>query len=459
MLEERATNAAGAVVGEFRFDYQSQWGDWKRVATRYVHDDHLGSAGLVTNADGAEVDRVAYDPWGRARDPSDWSAYVADSATDDIPVGFTGHQAELDGGLINMRGRMYDPRLGRFMSVDPVVENAINAQTWNSYSYVQNRPLTAVDPTGLGSNDGGGGPSEGDIAKAAENAGTPGEGQCSQGESGGVKVTVCAEGAVPPPTEPMAEVAGPIGGAYWGVGDGSGIGMRGSTMLQELEQLQQLAAVQHALEEHAYQVALGNSCSGGRCTTRGLEQKTVQQAMAGAFALTQALDVASETALDVGVLLGNPYAVGASIALYAADEAAGLHDEQNAEWADLVERAGQGDDEAFEELVWKIGSSRLPGRTKGPKAKVNKLKAHPDAHGPHSTFKRDPATGKVTGHAEWDAAGNPVKRTDVTGRAHGPVKTPHTHEYGAPNVNSRTGKSYPGKEVRVRPATCDEIPK
>jgi RHS repeat-associated protein len=88
----------------------------------------------------------------------------------------------------------------------------------------------------------------------------------------------------------------------------------------------------------------------------------------------------------------------------------------------------------------------------------NNLKADKTADGPHTTFKRDPQTGKVTGHAEWDAQGNPVKRTDVTGADHGPVKTPHTHEYGPPNVDPKTGTSYPGNEVRVRPATPDEIP-
>jgi hypothetical protein len=88
-----------------------------------------------------------------------------------------------------------------------------------------------------------------------------------------------------------------------------------------------------------------------------------------------------------------------------------------------------------------------------------KLKPEPASQGPHTTFKRDPETGKVTSHAEWDALGNPVKRTDVTGSAHGPVKTPHTHEYSPPNVNPATGKSYPGNEIRVRPATPDEIPR
>jgi hypothetical protein len=90
---------------------------------------------------------------------------------------------------------------------------------------------------------------------------------------------------------------------------------------------------------------------------------------------------------------------------------------------------------------------------------ANKLRPDPAAQGPHTTFKRDPQTGRVTGHAEWDAAGNPVKRTDVTGAAHGPVKTPHTHEYGPPNVDPASGKSYPGNQVNVRPATPDEIPR
>ncbi len=263
-LEEariRATNAAGAVVGEFRFDYQSKWGGgWKRGDTRYVHDDHLGSAGLITDENANEVDRMAYDAWGRARDATDWDVYLADSATDDIPVGFTGHQAELDGGLINMRGRMYDPRLGRFMSVDPIIENAINAQTWNSYSYVQNRPLTAVDPTGLGSSDNGGAtpePSVGDnVDCGRDDSSAPG---CQRD----LAIDLETGQFIGEADGTLDTGGGPVGGAYWGAGGGSGVGMRGSNALQQLEQLQRLAANQQAQEEIDYQRALGNNCNGG----------------------------------------------------------------------------------------------------------------------------------------------------------------------------------------------------
>lgn len=38
--------------------------------------------------------------------------------------------------------------IGRMISPDPIVPDALNAQTWNRYSYVGNDPLTLTDPTG-----------------------------------------------------------------------------------------------------------------------------------------------------------------------------------------------------------------------------------------------------------------------------------------------------------------------
>lgn len=43
---------------------------------------------------------------------------------------------------------IYDPQLGRFLSADIVIEDANNLQSYNRYSYTQNRPLSATDPTG-----------------------------------------------------------------------------------------------------------------------------------------------------------------------------------------------------------------------------------------------------------------------------------------------------------------------
>lgn len=51
-------------------------------------------------------------------------------------------------GLIHMNGRVYDPTVGRFLSVDPVFQAPTNSQSVNPYSYVMNNPLSLVDPTG-----------------------------------------------------------------------------------------------------------------------------------------------------------------------------------------------------------------------------------------------------------------------------------------------------------------------
>jgi len=48
-----------------------------------------------------------------------------------------------------MNGRVYDPTLGRFLSADPFVAGAGDAQAYNRYSYVGNNPLGATDPTGF----------------------------------------------------------------------------------------------------------------------------------------------------------------------------------------------------------------------------------------------------------------------------------------------------------------------
>ena len=116
--------------------------------TRYLHDDHLGSGNLITDVNGKEAGGVSYDPWGRPRELDDWTIYLDNSSTDDTISGFTGHQAETEGGLINMRGRMYDPVISRFTSVDPIVAAPLSSQGWSPYSYVYNQPLSLTDPSG-----------------------------------------------------------------------------------------------------------------------------------------------------------------------------------------------------------------------------------------------------------------------------------------------------------------------
>ncbi len=51
-------------------------------------------------------------------------------------------------GLINMNGRVYDPVMSSFLSVDQYVQSPENAQGFNRYAYCMNNPLRYTDPSG-----------------------------------------------------------------------------------------------------------------------------------------------------------------------------------------------------------------------------------------------------------------------------------------------------------------------
>ncbi|GBL06321.1 RHS repeat-associated core domain-containing protein [Glaciecola sp. KUL10] len=127
----------------------------------YQIKDHLGSIVATVNHTGAQLKRYSYDAWGQRRG-TDWSipGHTPSSIsgftgfTSNLPIqisqtrGFTGHEHVDNAGLIHMNGRIYDPVLGRFMSADPYIQAATNAQSLNRYSYVWNNPLNATDPSG-----------------------------------------------------------------------------------------------------------------------------------------------------------------------------------------------------------------------------------------------------------------------------------------------------------------------
>lgn len=52
-----------------------------------------------------------------------------------------------------MNGRAYDYNLGRFLSVDPIIQSPANSQSMNPYSYIMNNPLAGTDPTGYMATD------------------------------------------------------------------------------------------------------------------------------------------------------------------------------------------------------------------------------------------------------------------------------------------------------------------
>jgi RHS repeat-associated protein len=113
----------------------------------YLHDDHLGSIQAVTDESGDAIETASFDPFGNRVDRADPT--VAAASASDLHPGFAGHEEDDEVGLVNMRARLYDPRLGRFLTPDLIVANPFDGRSYNRYAYVRNDPLNRIDPTGL----------------------------------------------------------------------------------------------------------------------------------------------------------------------------------------------------------------------------------------------------------------------------------------------------------------------
>ncbi len=116
----------------------------------YPYTDHLGSIVALTNGTGTVVHRQAFDAWGRRRSPFN-------QQTDDRALppagfewlrGYTGHEHLDSFGLINMNARLYDPKMGRMLSVDNYVSAPGTALGYNRYAYAMNNPVMYTDPSG-----------------------------------------------------------------------------------------------------------------------------------------------------------------------------------------------------------------------------------------------------------------------------------------------------------------------
>jgi RHS repeat-associated protein len=113
--------------------------------THYLLSDHLNSVNVVTNDAGNLVERLSYDPHGKRRQVNGQDA--TGPITSGINRGFTRHEHDEEVGLINMKARLYDPVLGRFLSPDSIIQIPYG-QGLNRYTYVNNNPLSFSDPSG-----------------------------------------------------------------------------------------------------------------------------------------------------------------------------------------------------------------------------------------------------------------------------------------------------------------------
>ncbi|OKI85929.1 hypothetical protein A6A27_40020 [Micromonospora sp. CB01531] len=115
----------------------------------WIASDHHGTAELTINATTLAVAKRRMLPYGEQRGSTagTWAA--------GMDKGFVGGTQDPT-GLTHLGAREYDPTIGRFISVDPVMD-LTDPQQWNPYTYANNSPVTFSDPSGLlWINDGGG---------------------------------------------------------------------------------------------------------------------------------------------------------------------------------------------------------------------------------------------------------------------------------------------------------------
>ncbi len=117
----------------------------------YLTTDHLGSTAVITDETGALAVAENFSPLG-ARRGDNWTGSPTSTEMTAITGitqrGFTGHEMLDNLKFVNMNGRVYGSG-GTFLSPDPMGPDLSNTQSFNGYSYVNNNPLTWVDPTGF----------------------------------------------------------------------------------------------------------------------------------------------------------------------------------------------------------------------------------------------------------------------------------------------------------------------
>ncbi|WP_329082517.1 MULTISPECIES: RHS repeat domain-containing protein [unclassified Streptosporangium] len=102
-------------------------------------NDHQGTAQAAVNAGNGDLAVRRMTPFGenRGAPPPWWPG----------ERGFVGGTQDSTTGLVHLGAREYDPKNGRFLSVDPIIDD-VDPQQLNAYAYANNSPVTMSDPDG-----------------------------------------------------------------------------------------------------------------------------------------------------------------------------------------------------------------------------------------------------------------------------------------------------------------------
>lgn len=111
----------------------------------FYHNDALGSPVSMTDESGNVVWTEDYLPFG---------SKVASTGSTTNAHTYTGKELDQETGLFYYGARFYDPKIGRFLTLDPYMfgrpkaDHLYNPQRLNIYAYALNSPYRYIDPDG-----------------------------------------------------------------------------------------------------------------------------------------------------------------------------------------------------------------------------------------------------------------------------------------------------------------------
>ncbi|MFI1400217.1 RHS repeat-associated core domain-containing protein [Streptomyces sp. NPDC020681] len=106
----------------------------------FIASDHHGTGELAIDAATGAISQRRFDPFGvdRGEASGNWPG----------EKGFVGGTIDKSTGLTHLGAREYDAVIGKFISVDPIIDHT-QPQQINGYSYANNSPVTHADPSGM----------------------------------------------------------------------------------------------------------------------------------------------------------------------------------------------------------------------------------------------------------------------------------------------------------------------
>ncbi|MET7727889.1 polymorphic toxin-type HINT domain-containing protein [Streptomyces mirabilis] len=109
---------------------------------KYLFSDPHGTATLSIDTTTQQVARQQNTPYGQPRPSANTTTWP------DPTHSYLGKPQDTTTGYTDVGARKYDPTLGRFISVDPILE-ATKPQELGGYTYAADNPITNSDPSGL----------------------------------------------------------------------------------------------------------------------------------------------------------------------------------------------------------------------------------------------------------------------------------------------------------------------